>query len=439
MSFLLGVACVGCGGTHDDTLADMGRDLSAPVDMALDDGGLDDGGLDDGGLDDGGLDDGGLDDGGLDDGGLDDGGQVTDMGHDLSQPMDVGLDDGGVDQGADQGTELAAPQVRIVHAVSDLLTSGDIPIRGIRICSEIQGLGVVAQPPNTDLSDEFDLRFGLPFRAVTPYLDTLPPSTMRVYDEALVDDDSVGAQPPAIHCPTTGLDADCTDDSVPCVFQLDYDPAALAQGSSYSLFVGGFVDNTSTCLNGTASCPTGDITATLAEDEGASDVVVGGARVRFFHGIHNLMPVDVCYDLDGLAMNNAVPVAIHTSVAAGTLSEYVTVPVVTTGLVFLTVKNPLDPSTLSSDCALSTTPAASGLPSNVIPVFSSVAHAASQDPTPNMAAGTVVTIFATGDTRYATAPAQPPQEDPLGWANYAGRTPFVVTYFEVAPTQPAPR
>lgn len=381
VSLLLAIAGVGCGGDNNNSV-DMGRDVGSP---------------------------------------------------DLGDPADLGQQDEGVDQGS-----AAMPQVRVVHAVSDLLTANDVPIEGIRLCVDIPGLGVIAQPANADLLEEYDLTRGLPFRAVTPYLDTLPESTVRVYDEAAVDNDTVGAPPPAVNCPATGLDADCTDDAVPCLFQFDFDPTSLENGSSYSLIVDGFVDNTNTCVGGTIACPTGAVGASIEQDEDADDVVAGSARVRFFHGVHNLPNVDVCYDLDGLAGSAAAPTVIHANVATGALTGYVTVPPVTTGFVFLTVKNPLDASTLLGDCALSTTAAASGLPSNVVPVFFSPANAMAMPPdtTPNVAAGTVLTIFATGDVRFGTAPTETPQMDPVGWANYVGRTPVPFAFFEVAPAAP---
>lgn len=362
-------------------------------------------------------------------------------GGDGNNDVDMGRDLGGNDQdeGVDQGPELAAPQVRVVHAVSDLLTAQNVPIQGIRLCVEVDGVGVIAQPANADLlPDLFDLRNGLPFRAVTPYLDTLPESTVRVYDEARVDNDTVGAPPPAVTCPTAGLDANCTDDTVPCLFQFDFDPTDLERGQSYSLIVDGFANNTNTCVGGTVACPTGAVGADIVDDEDASDVVVGSARVRFFHGIHNLPNVDVCYDLDGLAGGAAAPTVIHPNVATGALTGYVTVPAITAGFVFLTVKNPLDASTLLGDCALSTIAAASGLPSNVVPVFFSPANAMAMPPdtTPNVAASSVLTVFATGDVRYGTAPTDPPAMDPVGWANYAGRTPLPLAFFEVEPPAP---
>lgn len=368
-----------------------------------------------------------------------DGGMV-DMGRDLGgndqgQPVDNGTQDEGVDVGVDMGPNLPAPQVRVVHAVSDLLTSNNVPISGIRLCVEVTGLGVIALPPNADVLEEIDLRLGLPFRAVTPYQETLPPSTVRVYDEARVDNDMQGAIPPAVNCPMTGLDADCTDDTVPCLFDFAFDPTALEDGNSYSLVVSGFRDNTNTCLAGTVPCPTGAISATLEQDEDVDDVVAGSARVRFVHSIHNLPPADLCYDLDGLAMNAAAPTLIHGAVATGDITGYATVPPVTTGMVFLTLKNPLDASTLTGNCALSTTPAASGLPSNVVPVFFSPANAMAMPPdvTPSITAGTIITVYAMGDARFLTPPAMPPQDDPAGWANYAGRTPLVLSFVDYAP------
>jgi len=356
------------------------------------------------------------------------------MGRDLGnpdqgQPEDMGPTDEGVDEGTeDMGTVM--PQVRVVHAVSDLLTSTNVPIKGIRLCVEIVGLTVIAQPPNADLIDEIDLRDGIPFRAVTPYQETLPMSVVRVYDEAAVDGVS-----PAINCPETDLDSDCTDDAVPCLFDFDFDPTSLTGGESYSLVVSGFQDNTNTCLGGTVPCPTGAISGTLHQDEDVDDVVAGSARVRFIHGIHNLPPADLCYDLDGLAMNAAAPTVIHANVTTGSVSDYATVPAVTTGMVFLTLKNPLDASTLTGNCALSTTPAASGLPSNVVPVFFSPANAMAMPPdvTPSINAGTIITVFATGDARFATAPMVAPMDDPAAWANYAGRTPLVLSFVDYAP------
>lgn len=266
---------------------------------------------------------------------------------------------------------------------------------------------------------------------MTPYLDTLETATVRVYDEAAVD----GA-PPLVNCPDTGLDADCTDDDVPCFFQFDYDPSALEDGGHYSLFLTGFEDNTNTCAIpdvGAVPCPTAAISATIEEDEDASDVVADNARVRLFQGIHNLPPVDLCYDLDGFAMANAAPTLIHGLVGQDSLTDYVTVPPVTTGIVFLTMKT-AELATLA-DCGLSATPAASGLPSNVIPVFFSAADAQAQTPTPRIAANTVLTIFVTGDTRYATRPAGEPMQN-AEWANYQARVPLPLAFFEVAPPAP---
>ena len=134
-------------------------------------------------------------------------------------------------------------------------------------------------------------------------------------------------------------------------------------------------------------------------------------------------------------LDGAAPTIIHAAVATGDISGYATVPAVTTGMVFLTLKNPLDASTLTGNCALSTTPAASGLPSNVVPVFFSPANAMAMPPdvTPSIAAGTIITVYAMGDARYASAPMVLPQDDPAAWANYAGRTPLVLSFVDYAP------
>ena len=357
-------------------------------------------------------------------------GGVVDMGRDLGSPTDMGPED----EGVDLGPMLPLAQVRVVHGVSDLLTATNVPINGIRLCVEVAGLGVIALPPNADLLDEIDLRLGLPFRAVTPYQETLPLSTVRVYDEARVDNDAVGAIQPAVTCPTAGLDANCGDDTVPCLFSFPFDPSTLERGESYSLVVSGFRDNTNTCLAGTVPCPTGAISATLEQDEDVDDVVAGSARVRFVHSIHNLPPADLCYDLDGLVLDGAAPTIIHAAVATGDISGYATVPAVTTGMVFLTLKNPLDASTLTGNCALSTTPAASGLPSNVVPVFFSPANAMAMPPNvePSITAGTIITIYAMGDARYAT-PMGATQDD---IDNFVGRTPLVLSFVDYAPAAP---
>jgi hypothetical protein len=299
---------------------------------------------------------------------------------------------------------------------------------------------VIAQPANMDILPDIDLRDGLPHRAVTPYLDTLPPATVRVYDEAVVDVDpgmvncprGADASPPPP--PATNFDDDCTDDVVPCLFQVEYDPSSLVDGGFYTLVVQGFQDNTDKCqtLTGPADCPAGEIATQLVEDETAEDVVAGSSRVRFFHGVMNAQTVDLCYDLDGLEMNAASPTAIHTNIAPGTMSDYVTAAPVTTGMVFLTVKNPLDATTLTGACALSATDAANGLPSNVIPVFFSAAAAATSDETPGISAGSVLTIFATGDVDEATPPADP-GNDPIGVANFRARAPLPLAFYEVSP------
>ena len=77
-------------------------------------------------------------------------GGVVDMG----QPEDTGP----VDEGVDQGPILPLPQVRVVHAVSDLLAATNTPIEGIRLCVQIAGLtSIQALPPNdADLLEEID-------------------------------------------------------------------------------------------------------------------------------------------------------------------------------------------------------------------------------------------------------------------------------------------
>ena len=55
------------------------------------------------------------------------------------------------------------------------------------------------------------------------------------------------------------------------------------------------------------------------------------------------------------------------------------------------------------------------------------------DVTPSIAAGTIITVYAMGDARYASAPMVLPQDDPAAWANYAGRTPLVVSFVDYAP------
>lgn len=368
--------------------------------------------------------------------GCGDGDGMVDMGTDLGTDQGPPADMGPEDEGVDLGPELPPPQVRVVHAVSDLLTSTDVPIQGIRLCVEIAGLGtVIAQPANADLlPDLFDLRDGLPFRAVTPYLETLPASTVRVYDEALVDNDEQGATQPAVDCPMTALDADCTNDTpVPCLFQFAYDPTDLDDGESYSLFVSGFADNTDTCMNQAMEpidCPNADANGTLVQDEDVDDVVAGSARVRFFHGIHNLFAVDVCYDLDGLAGMAAAPTLIHGSVAPGTVTGYVTVPPVTTGFVFLTLKTGAPGTT--TPCGVSFDQDTM-MPTNVVPVFFSPANAMSMNFTPNVAAGTILTIFATGDTRYSERPMTLPMDDQFNWANYSGRTPIPLAFTDYEP------
>lgn len=377
-----------------------------------------------------------------------DGNNNTDMGtpRDMGSPVDNGqADTGPEDQGFDAGPQLDPPQVRVVQAVSDLLSEADVPLRGIRLCIQTP-FGVTPQPANADLIPEFDLRQGIPHRAVTPYLAALPMSTVRVYDEALVDDDSPGAPAPAVNCPVshdgmpgtiqnpTNFDSDCTDDDTPCLFQVAFDPAGLEDGKFYSLIIQGFLDNTNTCGAGIA-CPTATLRAGVSEDEDESDSVSGSARVRVFHGVHNLFPVDVCYDTDGLAGQTAAPVALQTTVLPGTVSSYMTMPALAagTGMVFLTLKNPADATTLTGPCALSSTPAGSGLPSNVVPVFFSAANAQTQNPATNVVDGSVFTIFVTGDSRFITPPMTPPDQSPE-WANFVGRTPLPLVFFEYDPS-----
>jgi hypothetical protein len=360
-------------------------------------------------------------------------GGVVDMGRDLGNPDQGQPEDmGPVDEGVDQGPILPLPQVRVVHAVSDLLTATNVPINGIRLCVQIAGLpNIQALPPNdADLLEDIDLSLGLPFRAVTPYQQTLPPSTVRVYDEARIDNDTPNAPPPAVTCPSTGLDDNCTDDAVPCLFDFDFDPSMLENGEAYSLFVTGFVNNTNTCGAGVA-CPSGNIAGTLTEDEGVDDVVAGSTRVRFFHGIPNFFPVDVCVDADGLGMGNA-PVAIHTNVSTGSTSAYATVPAVTAapGIVFLTAKTG-GPGT-DTVCGIAADM------SNFVPVFFSAANAMAMPPvtTANLVGGTVITIFATGDSRFATMPSGTPGTNPIEWANYAGRLPLPLAFVDYAPVAP---
>lgn len=408
ISLLVSMASAGCGGDGDSTPADMGQNTNQDM-----------------------------------------GGQTQDMGQgqDMGQSQDMGSDD----EGVDGGEELPEPQVRVVHAVSDL-TKNDpaVPINGIRLCVDT-GFGVIAQPANDpNLLPNIDLSLGLPHRAVTPYQQTLPPATVRVYDEERVDNDDPGALPPKVDCPvshdgstpapgTTVFDGDCTNDTVPCLFQFTYDPSSLEDGESYSLIVHGFVDNTNNCrdlLNQPVSCPNGAVGATLEQDEDADDVVAGSARARFFHGIYNLWPVDVCYDADGIG-TGAPAVAVHTNVSPGTITDYATVPVLPPGsaMVFLTLKDQTDAPTLLGPCAFSANMAmGSSLPANVVPVFFSPENAAMMPPNPatNVVAGTTFTIFATGDTRFA---APPTMADNYA-QNYPARTPVVLAFTDFAPPTP---
>ena len=81
-----------------------------------------------------------------------------------------------------------------------------------------------------------------------------------------------------------------------------------------------------------------------------------------------------------------------------------------------------------------TTPAASGLPSNVVPVFFSPANAMAMPPNvePSITAGTIITIYAMGDARYAT-PMGATQDD---IDNFVGRTPLVLSFEDYAPAAP---
>jgi hypothetical protein len=407
--------------------------------------------------------DAGLDASGPLDGGADaagDAGVTLDEGVDSGLAADVGLADAGAadlgvtdagvadsgmrDQGVDAGPPPGPAQLRIVHAVSDLLTSAGpaVPTIGVRLCIETP-FGVIPQPANADLVAELDLRLGLPHRSVSPYTVVYPLSTIRVYDEALVDNDAPGALPPAVNCPVTSdgnqpppplitdFDSDCTDDAVPCLFEFEFDPTGLEDGSFSTLLLQGFVDNTDTCGAG-LSCPTAAVRADLLPDEDRSHAVANVARVRFIHGVHNVLPADVCYDADGLASAAAAPVAVHSAALPGATTSYASMPALPsgTGMMFLTLKNPADPATLTGPCALSAVPAVNGLPSNVVPVYFSAELAATTDISTHAVGGAVFTIVMTGDSRYTIAPTGSPASNPIDWANYLSRMPLAIVAFE---------